>query len=152
MAGGLLEGVKIVDLTSVVIGPLATQILADNGAEVIKVESPEGDIGRWLSEPGRSADLGPKFLHLNRNKRSICLDLKQPASREALLRLLAEADVMTWNVRPASMARLGLSYEDVCRVKPDVVYSGMFGFGQYGPYADRPCVRRSSTAAPCLSP
>ena len=138
MAGGLLEGVKIVDLTSVVIGPLATQILADNGAEVIKVESPEGDIGRWLSGRGRSPDMGPKFLHLNRNKRSICLDLKQPAAREALLRLLAGADVMTWNVRPASMVRLGLSYEDVCRVKPDIVYCGMFGFGQSGPYADLP--------------
>lgn len=138
MAGGLLEGVKIVDLTSVVIGPLATQILADNGAEVIKVESPEGDIGRWLSGRGRSSDMGPKFLHLNRNKRSICLDLKQPAARQALLRLVAGADVMTWNIRPGSMARLGLSYQDVCQARPDIVYCGMFGFGQAGPYADLP--------------
>jgi len=134
----MLEGVRIIDLTSVVFGPLATQILADHGAEVIKVESPEGDIGRWLSGRGRSPDMGPKFLHLNRNKRSICLDLKRPEAREALLKLLEQADVMTWNVRPASMARLGLSYEDVCRVKPDIVYCGMFGFGQGGPYADLP--------------
>jgi crotonobetainyl-CoA:carnitine CoA-transferase CaiB-like acyl-CoA transferase len=138
MAGGMLEGVKIVDLTSVVIGPLATQILADNGAEVIKVESPEGDIGRWLSGRGRSADMGPKFLHLNRNKRSICLDLKLPAARDVLMRLLADADVMTWNIRPAAMARLGLSYDAVREVKPDIVYCGMFGFGQGGPYADMP--------------
>ena len=138
MAGGMLEGVRIVDLTSVVIGPLATQILADNGAEVIKVESPEGDIGRWLSGRGRHEDMGPKFLHLNRNKRSICLDLKRPSARRALLALLDKADVLTWNIRPAAMARLGLSYDEVRRVKPNIIYCGMFGFDQRGPYADVP--------------
>lgn len=138
MAGGLLEGVKVVDLSSVVIGPLCTQILADHGAEVLKVESPEGDIGRWLSGRGRHHGMGPKFLHLNRNKRSICLDLKHPAGHAALLRLLADADVMTWNVRPAAMTRLRLSYEEVRRVNPRIVYCGMFGFGQDGPYAQVP--------------
>jgi crotonobetainyl-CoA:carnitine CoA-transferase CaiB-like acyl-CoA transferase len=138
MSGGMLEGVRVVDLTSVVFGPLATQILADHGADVIKVESPEGDIGRWLSGVGRSADMGPKFLHLNRNKRSICLDLKHAAGREALLQLLENADVITWNVRPAAMARLGLTYEDVCKVRPDIVYCGMVGFGQKGRYAGVP--------------
>lgn len=138
MAGGMLEGVKVVDLSSVVIGPLCTQILADHGADVIKVESPEGDIGRWLSGRGRHLGMGPKFLHLNRNKRSVCLDLKKPEGLEALLRLVEDADVMTWNVRPASMARLKLSYEEVCRVNPRIVYCGMFGFGQDGPYAQVP--------------
>ncbi|MBL8384723.1 MAG: CoA transferase [Burkholderiales bacterium] len=135
MAGGMLEGVKVVDLTSVVIGPLCTQILADHGAEVIKVESFEGDVGRHLGGRGRTPGMAPKFLHLNRNKRSICLDLKHPLGHQALLRLLADADVMTWNVRPDSMARMKLSYDEVRAVRPDIIYCGMFGFGQKGRYA-----------------
>lgn len=138
MSGGCLEGVKILDLTSVVVGPLATQILADHGADVIKVESPAGDIGRRLAGRGRSDDMSPKFLHLNRNKRSIVLDLKQSLGREALLKLIVQSDVLLWNVRPKSMARLGLDYETVKRIKPDIVYCGMFGFGQQGRYRDRP--------------
>lgn len=138
MAGGMLEGLKVIDLTSVVIGPLCTQILADHGAEVIKVESPEGDIGRWLGGRGRNPGMAPKFLHLNRNKRSICLDLKHPRGYSALTRLLADADIMTWNVRPASMSRLRLSYEDVCKINPTIIYCGMFGFGQRGRYAEVP--------------
>ncbi|MFN0164278.1 MAG: CaiB/BaiF CoA transferase family protein [Burkholderiales bacterium] len=137
-AGGMLAGVKVVDLTSVVIGPLATQILADHGATIIKVESPEGDVGRFIGGIGKSPGMAPKFLHLNRNKRSICLNLKNPGGHAALLRILADADVMTWNVRPDSMARMHLSYEDVCRVKPDIIYCGMFGFGQRGRYAKVP--------------
>ena len=138
MANGMLSGVRVIDLTSVVIGPLCTQILADHGAEVIKVESPEGDVGRFLGGRGKTPGMAPKFLHLNRNKRSICLDLKKPAAHAALLRLLETADVMTWNVRPDSMARLKLSYEDVCRVNPKIVYCGMYGFGQRGRYAGIP--------------
>ncbi|NCW40006.1 MAG: CoA transferase, partial [Betaproteobacteria bacterium] len=127
-AKGMLAGVRVIDLTSVVIGPLCTQILADHGAEVIKVESPVGDVGRHLGGRGRSPGMGPKFLHLNRNKRSVCLDLKQPAGRDVLVRLLRDADVLAWNVRPASMARLGLSYEEVCDINPRIIYCGMFGF------------------------
>lgn len=138
MAGGMLEGVKVIDLTSVVIGPLCTQILADHGAEVIKVESPEGDIGRFLGGRGRNPGMAPKFLHLNRNKRSICLDLKHRDGHAVLLRLLADADILTWNVRPNSMQRLRLSYEEVCAVNPRVIYCGMFGFGQRGRYAEVP--------------
>jgi crotonobetainyl-CoA:carnitine CoA-transferase CaiB-like acyl-CoA transferase len=134
----MLKGVRVIDLTSVVIGPLCTQILADHGAEVIKVESPEGDVGRHLGGRGISPGMAPKFLHLNRNKRSICLDLKQPSARAALLRLLETADVMTWNVRPASMARLGLSYEEVRAVNPRIIYCGMYGFGQDGRHAEVP--------------
>jgi crotonobetainyl-CoA:carnitine CoA-transferase CaiB-like acyl-CoA transferase len=138
MAGGPLAGIRIVDLTSVVVGPLATQILADHGADVIKVESPAGDLGRTIGGLGVTTGMGPKFLHLNRNKRSIVLDLKKPDGHQALMRLIERADVLVWNVRPDSMARMKLSYEDVCRVNPKIIYTGMFGFGQSGPYKAKP--------------
>jgi crotonobetainyl-CoA:carnitine CoA-transferase CaiB-like acyl-CoA transferase len=138
MAGGPLEGIRIVDLTSVVVGPLATQILADHGADVMKVESPAGDLGRTIGGLGVTPGMGPKFLHLNRNKRSIVLDLKQAAGHQALLRLIERADVLVWNVRPASMARMKLSYDDVRVVNPKIIYCGMFGFGQGGRYRKKP--------------
>ncbi|HUP93490.1 MAG TPA: CoA transferase [Burkholderiales bacterium] len=138
MAGGPLEGVRVVDLTSVVVGPLATQILADHGAEVIKVESPSGDLGRTIGGLGVTPGMGPKFLHLNRNKRSIVLDLKKPAGHEALMRLVERADVLIWNVRPAAMARMKLAYDDVRAVNPKIIYCGMFGFGQGGRYREKP--------------
>jgi crotonobetainyl-CoA:carnitine CoA-transferase CaiB-like acyl-CoA transferase len=138
MAGGPLEGVRVVDLTSVVVGPLATQILADHGADVIKVESKAGDLVRMMNGRSVTPGMGAKFLHLNRNKRSIVLDLKQPAGLSALNKLLARADVMLWNNRPASMARLKLSYADVRAVNPRIIYCGLFGFGQDGRYRDKP--------------
>jgi crotonobetainyl-CoA:carnitine CoA-transferase CaiB-like acyl-CoA transferase len=138
VAGGPLEGVRVVDLTSVVVGPLATQILADHGAEVIKVESRAGDLVRAMNGPSVTPGMGAKFLHLNRNKRSIVLDLKHPAGHEALMRLLRRADVMVWNQRPPSMARMRLSYEEVRAVNPRIVYCGLFGFGQDGRYRDKP--------------
>ena len=138
MAGGPLEGVRVVDLTSVVVGPLATQILADHGADVIKVEAKAGDLVRNLNGKSISPGMGAKFLHLNRNKRSIVLDLKQPAGYAALRKLLARADVMVWNNRPPSMARMKLSYEDVRAINPRIIYCGMFGFGQDGRYRDKP--------------
>jgi len=138
MAGGPLAGVRIVDLTSVVVGPLATQILADHGAEVIKVESPSGDLGRTIGGLGITPGMGPKFLHLNRNKRSIVLDLKKPEGYEALMKLAKRADVLVWNVRPDSMARMKLSYDDVRAVNPKIIYCGMFGFGQAGRYRKKP--------------
>ncbi|MGH8642406.1 MAG: CaiB/BaiF CoA transferase family protein [Burkholderiales bacterium] len=138
MSGGPLEGVRVVDLTSVVVGPLATQILADHGAEVIKVESKAGDLVRVMNGKSVTPGMGAKFLHLNRNKRSVVLDLKQPAGLAALKKLLARADVMLWNNRPASMARLGLSYADVRAINPKIIYCGMFGFGQDGRYRDKP--------------
>src|SRR5450631_270280 len=106
MAGGPLDGITVVDLTSVVVGPLATQTLADYGANVIKVEAPSGDIARSLSGRGVTPDMAAKFLHLNRNKRSLVLDLKKPAGYDALTKLIERADVMLWNVRPSAMARL----------------------------------------------
>jgi crotonobetainyl-CoA:carnitine CoA-transferase CaiB-like acyl-CoA transferase len=138
MAGGPLEGIRIIDLTSVVVGPLATQILADHGAEVIKVESKSGDLVRTMNGKSVTPGMGAKFLHLNRNKRSIVLDLKQPAGHAALLKLIARADVLVWNVRPAAMARLKLAYDDVRAVNPNIIYCGMFGFGQDGRYRDKP--------------
>jgi crotonobetainyl-CoA:carnitine CoA-transferase CaiB-like acyl-CoA transferase len=138
MAGGPLEGVRVVDLTSVVVGPLATQILADHGAEVIKVESKAGDLVRVMNGKSVTPGMGAKFLHLNRNKRSIVLDLKQPAGHAALMKLVERADVMIWNVRPPSMARMRLAYDDVRAVNPKIIYCGMFGFGQDGRYRDKP--------------
>ena len=138
MSGGPLEGVRVVDLTSVVVGPLATQILADHGADVIKIESQAGDLVRKMNGRSVTPAMGAKFLHLNRNKRSIVLDLKRAAGLEALRKLLARADVMLWNNRPQSMARLRLSYADVRAVNPKIIYCGMFGFGQDGRYRDKP--------------
>lgn len=134
---GPLQGVRIIDMTSVLMGPYATQILGDYGADVIKVEAPEGDITRQIG-PSRNPDMGPVFLNCNRSKRSIVLDLKQEAGRDALLRLAATADVLVYNVRPAAMARLRLGYDDVAAVNPRIVYAGLFGFGQDGPYAAKP--------------
>ncbi len=131
---GPLDGVRVLDLTSVVMGPYATQILADFGADVVKVEPPEGDVMRY-NAPLRSKGMGHIFLHANRNKRSIVLDLKQPAARAACLALAKTADVLVYNLRPQAMARLGLSYEDVRAVNPRLIYVGGFGYSQRGPYA-----------------
>ena len=138
MSGGPLEGVRILDLTSVVVGPLCTQILADHGADVIKVESKAGDLVRNLNGKSVTPGMGAKFLHLNRNKRSLVLDLKHPAGLEALQKLVARTDVMIWNNRPASMARMRLAYDDVRAINPRIIYCGMFGFGQDGRYRDKP--------------
>jgi len=135
--GGPLAGIRIVDLTTVLMGPYATQILGDFGADVIKVESPDGDLVRGIG-PARHPDMGPMFLNTNRSKRSVVLDLKQAAGRQALLRLARDADVLVYNVRPQAMARLGLAYDDVAAINPRIVYAGLFGFGQDGPYAAHP--------------
>lgn len=136
---GPLAGVRIIDLTSVVMGPFASQILADLGADVVKVESPEGDTMRNIG-PSRSKGMGPLYLALNRNKRSIALDLRQPDGLAALQRLIAGADVLLFNIRPDSMARLGLSYEEVAAVNPRIIYCGTYGFGENGRYAGQPAL------------
>jgi crotonobetainyl-CoA:carnitine CoA-transferase CaiB-like acyl-CoA transferase len=138
MAGGPLEGVRILDLTSVVVGPLCTQILADHGADVIKVESKAGDLVRVMNGKSVTPGMGAKFLHLNRNKRSIVLDLKDPKGLAALTKLIERADVMIWNNRPQAMARMKLAYADVRAINPKIIYCGMFGFGQDGRYRDKP--------------
>ena len=134
---GPLTGVRIIDLTKVVMGPFATQILADLGADVVKVEPPEGDVLRHIA-PMRHPGMGHIFLHHNRNKRSIVLDLKQPAGRDALLRLAGSGDVLIYNVRPQAMRRLRLGYEDVAAVNPRIVYVGAYGYGESGRYAGQP--------------
>ncbi|MCH1994232.1 CoA transferase, partial [Achromobacter xylosoxidans] len=136
-AAGPLAGVRILDLSSVVMGPYATQVLADLGADVIKVESPAGDNMRAVG-PMRNPGMGHLYLHLNRNKRSVVLDLKTPEGREACLRLAESCDALLYNIRPQAMARLGLSYEAVAARNPRIVYLGAYGFGETGPYAGRP--------------
>ena len=134
---GPLAGIKVLDLTTVVLGPLATQTLGDLGAEVIKVESPEGDIMRYAG-PARHSDMGHVFLNLNRNKRSLALDLKRPEAAPVFLALVAQSDVLMHNMRPQAMARLGFTWERLREVNPRLVYCSAQGYGQNGPLADRP--------------
>jgi crotonobetainyl-CoA:carnitine CoA-transferase CaiB-like acyl-CoA transferase len=132
-----LAGLRILDLTSMVLGPYATQILADYGADVVKVEPPQGDLMR-RGGASKSPDMGALHLQLNRNKRSLVLDLKQAAARDALLRLCANTDVLVHNNRPAAMRRLHLTGDDVRRVNPRLVYVSLMGYGDTGPYAGKP--------------
>jgi crotonobetainyl-CoA:carnitine CoA-transferase CaiB-like acyl-CoA transferase len=134
---GALDGVRVIDLTTVLMGPFATQLLGDLGADVIKVEPPAGDSSRALG-PARHAGMGAGFLHVNRNKRSLVLDLKQAAAHAALLKLVATADVLVYNVRPQAMARLELTWAALSAINPRLIYVGTFGYGQAGPYAAKP--------------
>ena len=133
----ILHGVKIVDLTSVVFGPLATQMLGDLGADVIKVEGPEGDLLRQV-QPSRSKLMGAAFLGTNRNKRSVVLDLKTQTGRDRLRKLLSDADVMISSIRPAALARLSLDPETLRHENPKLITVSATGFGQDGPYAAKP--------------
>jgi len=134
---GPLAGVRVLDLTSVLMGPYATQIFADLGADVIKVESPEGDTTRYLP-PGPAPDRGGMFMNLNRGKRSLVLDLKQPAARETLLRMAKDADVFIHSMRAQAIGRLGLDYAALRAANPRIIYANLYGFGRHGPYADYP--------------
>jgi len=134
---GPLEGYRIVDLTSMISGPLATMILADQGADVIKVENPDGG-DHTRAANNRRAGFSASFLNNNRNKRSIVLDLKQDAAREALLRLVATADVFVQNFRPGVAERMGFGEEALRAVKPNLIYVSISGFGEVGPFAGKP--------------
>ena len=134
---GPLAGVRVLDVTTVVLGPWAAQTLGDMGADVIKVEPPEGDTTRRLG-PARHPGMGAFYLACNRNKRSLVLDLKQTAGRAALLRLAATADVILHNFRPGPAARLGLEYEPFRAVNPRLVYCATYGFRARGPYGTKP--------------
>jgi crotonobetainyl-CoA:carnitine CoA-transferase CaiB-like acyl-CoA transferase len=134
---GPLAGIRIVDLTTVVLGPLATQILGDLGAEVVKVEPPEGDVMRYAG-PARHRGMGHVFLNLNRNKRSLSLDLKREEAAEVLLALVRQSDVFMHNMRPQAIGRLGFTYDRLRAVNPRLVYCSAHGYGQDGPLADRP--------------
>jgi crotonobetainyl-CoA:carnitine CoA-transferase CaiB-like acyl-CoA transferase len=149
---GPLKGIRIVDMTTVLMGPYATQTLGDYGADVVKIEPVEGDVTRLIG-PTRHPGMGPVFLNTNRSKRSVALDLKNPAGRDAALRLIASADVLVYNVRPQAMARLNLGYDVVSKLNPRLIYAGVFGFGQDGPYAAKPAyddLIQGATALPAL--
>lgn len=132
----LLEGIKVLDLTTVVFGPYATQTLADLGAEVVKVEAPGGDTMRYAGRPAQTKGMGPVHLGLNRGKASIVLDLKSEADRSAMRALIQQSDVFIHNVRGKAISALGFDYEAVRALKPDIVYVHCVGFGSGGPYAD----------------
>lgn len=134
---GPLKGVRVLDMTSVVLGPFATQILAALGAEVIKLEAPEGDTMRHVG-PMRNRGMGHIYLQANQGKRSLVLDLKQPAAREAALKLAERCDVLITNVRPQALARLGLDADAVRARNPRLIHVSCCGFGQDGPYAAKP--------------
>src|SRR6056297_1182262 len=136
--GGPLAGIRVVDMTSVVFGPFATVQLADLGADVIKIENPGGG-GEVMRNAGRSPvpGMGPIYMALNRNKKSVTLDVASELGREALKRLLRDADVFIHNVRMAGMERLGFGYDAVRAIREDIVYVHCAGFGADGPYAKR---------------
>jgi len=134
---GPLAGIRVVDLTAAVLGPVATQILGDMGADVIKVEMPGGDPVRPLG-PARHPGMGAYFLNINRNKKSVELDLKRPAAHAALLRLVETADVFVHNMRLGAAERLGLDYRAVAARNPRIVYAAATGFDKDGKYRDRP--------------
>ena len=134
---GPLAGIKVLDLTSVLYGPYASQTLGDWGAEVIKIEPLTGDTWRYSGQ-FRNRGMTGQFMSVNRNKRSLALDLKQPDGKSVLQRLIATADVLLTNIRPAALARLGFGYEACQQINPRLVYAAATGFGQDGPWAARP--------------
>lgn len=138
MAGGPLDGVKVIDMTTVVVGPICGRVLADQGADVVKVEAPGGDLLRTMARGARNTGMSGKFMNFNRNKRSICLDIKQPAGLEALKKLIGEADVFVTNVRPSGLERAGLDFESLSKINPRLIYCGIVAFGRGGRYFNRP--------------
>jgi len=134
----LLSDIKIADMTTVIFGPYCTQTLADMGADVVKVEPKGGDDFRNVGKPANNRSMGPCHLTINRGKRSVVWDLKSDAGRAAIRELIGQSDVFIHNIRPDAVARLGLTFEEVKAIKPDIVYVHCLGFGSDGPYAGRP--------------
>jgi crotonobetainyl-CoA:carnitine CoA-transferase CaiB-like acyl-CoA transferase len=133
---GPLKGLRVVDLTTVIMGPYATHILADMGADVIKIEAPEGDAFRRYG-PSRHDGMGGSILQLHRNKRSVVLDLKQANARTALNRVIESADVLVHNLRPQPAARMALDWTSVQKINPRIILCAARGFGSSGPYANK---------------
>ena len=133
---GPLSGYRILDLTTVVLGPYCTQMLGDLGADVIKIEGPGGDMIRHAG-PQNTPGMGPIYLTINRNKRSVLLDLKTDGAKKILKELIKSADAIIHNIRAAGMERLGFDYESVCKIKPDIIYCHAVGYGSKGQYAGR---------------
>jgi crotonobetainyl-CoA:carnitine CoA-transferase CaiB-like acyl-CoA transferase len=136
-AKGPLHGVRVVDLTAVVMGPYCTQIMADMGADVVKVEPPEGDISRYVSV-GPAPGMSGVFVNVNRGKRSVVLDLRSEAGVADLRALIAEADVFIHSMRSKAIAKLGFDYDAVAAVNPRIIYTNCYGYSRRGPDADRP--------------
>src|SRR5215472_5065915 len=134
---GPLAGIRVLDLTSVVAGPLATRTFGDMGAEVIKIESADGDTTRHTG-PARSPNMAALFMGLNRGKRSLVLDLKQERAKAALWRLIASADVLVHSMRPQKIEKLGFPHQAVCAKHPRLVYAALHGYRDGGPYSGQP--------------
>ena len=136
---GPLDGIRVVDLTTVVVGPICTRTLADYGADVIKVEAPGGgDLLRTMAEGSRHPGMSGKFINFNRNKRSISLDLKKPEGHAAFLKLIGKADVFVSNVRPEGLARAGLDHASLSKINPRLIHCSILAFGRGGRYYNRP--------------
>src|SRR5215208_2898431 len=134
MTAGALDGIRVLDLSRVLAGPMCCQMLADHGADVIKVEPPGGDETRTYGPPfvdGQS----PYFMNLNRNKRGIVLDLAAPEGQEVVRRLVQTSDVLVENFKTGTMERWGLGYEELRKLNPRLIYCMISGFGRDGPYA-----------------
>ena len=142
-----LEGIRVVEMTSVVLGPYACQMLGDLGADVIKIEPPAGDTNRNLGPHSNHSDMCSMYLGCNRNKRSVALDLKSERGRQAALEIMKNADVVVHNFRPQAMSRLGLDYSAVKAVNPNVVYCATYGYSKAGPYGDKGALDDSIQAA-----
>ena len=134
---GPLQGVRVVDLTTVMLGPFCTQILGEMGAEIIKIETPEGDVNRWTGE-SRSPGMSTGQLIKGRNKRSVILDLKVKKVRKVFEKLIQTADVFVHNIRPKAAKRLAIDYETIVELNPSIIYASATGFGETGPFADKP--------------
>ncbi|WP_027532809.1 CaiB/BaiF CoA-transferase family protein [Bradyrhizobium sp. WSM3983] len=147
---GPLSGIRVLDLTSVLFGPYAAQMLGDWGADVIKIEPPSGDTWRYTGV-FRNRGMSGQFMAVNRNKRSLALDLKHPDGKAALAKLIPTVDALVTNVRPAAMARLGFGYEACAKLNPRLIYAAATGFGQDGPWAARPAFDEIIQAASGLA-
>ncbi|MGV0642068.1 CoA transferase [Mycolicibacterium sp. XJ2546] len=137
MASGPLNGIRVVDLTAMVMGPYCTQIMADMGADVIKVEPPQGDNTRYISV-GPVPGMSGVFVNVNRGKRSVVIDLQTDAGKAAMRTLIETADVFIHSMRSKAIAKLGFAYQDVAAINPAVVYTNCYGYGRRGPERDRP--------------
>ena len=144
---GPLDGVKIVEMTSVILGPYACQMLGDLGAEIIKIEPPAGDTNRNLGPYRKNSDMSSLFVNCNRNKRSLVLDLKSKRGKAAALKIIEEGDVVVHNFRPGAMQRLGLDYDEVRKVNPEVIYCATYGYSKNGPYGEKGALDDSIQAA-----
>ncbi|WP_084420863.1 CaiB/BaiF CoA transferase family protein [Henriciella litoralis] len=137
-ATSLLSDIRIADMTTVIFGPYCTQTLGDMGAEVIKLEPKTGDTFREVGKPANTRGMGPCHMTINRGKRSVVWDMKSDEGQQAVRKLIETSDVFIHNIRPDAVARLGLTFDEVKAIKPDIVYVHCLGFGAEGPYAGRP--------------